>query len=93
MSRLSLKTVVSRGSEHVETRVGDQTMMMSIAQGSYFSVDATAARIWDLIEAPVALSDVVSKLMSEYEVSEQQCSEQVLDFVEQLIANGLAVEQ
>ena len=55
MKELSLHAVVVRGSEHVETRVGDQTLMMSIEHGKYYSVDATAGRIWDLIERPIAL--------------------------------------
>ena len=60
MKELSLQTVVVRGSEHVETRVGDQTLMMSVAHGKYYSVDATAGRIWEMIEQPIALSEVVS---------------------------------
>ena len=93
MKELSLQTVVVRGAEHVETRVGDQTLMMSVAHGKYFSVDATASRIWDMIEHPTALSDVVATLTREYDVSPDDCEAQVKSFVGDLISNGLALEQ
>lgn len=93
MKELSLQTVVVRGTEHVETRVGDQTLMMSVAHGKYFSVDATAGRIWDMIEQPVALNDVVATLVREYDVSQDDCEAQVKSFVGDLISNGLALEQ
>ena len=93
MKELSLQTVVVRGSEHVETRVGDQTLMMSVAHGKYYSVDATAGRIWEMIEQPIALSEVVSTLMREYDVSSDECEAEVKSFVGDLLSNGLALEQ
>ena len=59
----------------------------------YFSVDATAGRIWDMIEQPVALNDVVATLVREYDVSPDDCEAQVKSFVGDLISNGLALEQ
>ena len=93
MKELSLQTVVVRGSEHVETRVGDQTLMMSVAHGKYYSVDATAGRIWEMIERPIALSEVVAALMREYDVSSDECEAEVKSFVGDLLSNGLALEQ
>lgn len=92
MTQLSLNSIVSRGAEHVETRLGDQTLMMSIEQGMYFSVDATANRIWDLIEHPASVAAIVDVLTDEYEVSAEECEQQVTKFLGELIANGLAVE-
>lgn len=93
MKELSLETVVVRGSEHVETRVGDQTLMMSVAHGKYYSVDATAGRIWEMIERPIALSEVVATLMREYDVSSDECEAEVKSFVGDLLSNGLALER
>lgn len=92
MIDLYMHTVVARGAEHVETRLGDQTLMMSVEQGMYFSVDATANRIWDLIEHPTPISSVVSALTTEYDVGPEECEQQVKAFIGQLIVNGLAVE-
>jgi hypothetical protein len=92
MNELSLQSLIGRGAEHVETRMGDQTLMMSIEQGKYYAVDATASRIWDLIEHPRSLQDVVDTLVAEYDVGADECERQVKTFVGELINNGLAVE-
>ena len=92
MNELSLQSLIGRGAEHVETRMGDQTLMMSVEHGRYYSVDATAHRIWDLIEHPVSIGAVIETLTAEYEVGADECERQVKAFVGELIANGLAVE-
>lgn len=92
MTRLSRTSKIARGAEHVETSLGDQTLMMSVEQGMYFSVDATAGRIWDLIEHPTSIGDVVDALTSEYDISADECERQVTAFFGELIKNGLAVE-
>ncbi|MEM9060252.1 MAG: PqqD family peptide modification chaperone [Pseudomonadota bacterium] len=92
MPELTLQSMVGRGSEHVETRVGSQTMMMSVEQGKYFSVDASANRIWELLEQPMTIQGIIDRLLLEYEVDPAACQTQVLSFVRELHDNGLVVE-
>ena len=92
MSELNPKTVITRGSSHVETKVAGQTMMMDIGQGKYYALEATAQRIWELIEQPRAIGEVVDSLTSEYDVTHETCTAEVLHFAGELMANGLAVE-
>jgi len=91
MPNLTLETIVTRGSKHVETEVGGQVLMMSVEQGKYFALDQTARRIWQLVEEPVSLKQVVDKLLDEYEVEAARCEVEVLGFAERLLSNGLIV--
>ena len=92
MAKLSQSTIIGRGSDHVETKVGGQTMMMSVSQGKYYALEATAQRIWELIETPQPLSAIVDNMTREYDVAPEDCAAQVQAFVAQLMDNGLAVE-
>ena len=90
---VSLSTIVRRGEEHVETRAGEQIMMMSVAQGNYYVLGGTAERIWEMIEkGPVAIETIVNRLLDEFDVDRDTCEEQVLSFVRSLLDDGLAVE-
>ena len=90
---IDLDTVVARGSEHVETEMGDQTVMMNISQGQYYALDQSGQRIWALMDQPIRVSDIVSKLTDEYDVERAQCETEVLAFLTELQSNGLlAVE-
>jgi hypothetical protein len=81
-----------RGDSHVETDFAGQTLMMSIAQGKYYAVDATAKRIWDMLERPLRLQEVVAALLDEFDVAPEQCNREVLAFAENLLRNGLIKE-
>lgn len=91
MTNLTPDTVIQRGTDHVETNVADQTMMMSITQGKYYALDGTARRIWDHLSAPSSLQGVVDKLVAEYDITPEQCMVEVQTFVADLMENGLVV--
>ena len=90
--RIGLETVVARGSEHVETRMAGQTVMMSIARGKYFAVDGTGQHIWECLAEPISIGQIVERLLDQYEVDRKQCEAEVMSFVGEMMENGLAVE-
>ncbi len=92
MGVLGLTSTILRGDKHVETEFAGQTLMMSVDQGKYFVVDATAKRIWDLLANPMRLQDVVAVLIEEFDIDVHTCEREVLAFVEQLRRNELIVE-
>jgi hypothetical protein len=52
-------------------------------------MNASAARIWELIPSPVAVSRVCDVLCTEFGVEEKQCRQDVLDFLAALANAGL----
>jgi hypothetical protein len=92
VSKIGFDTVVSRGTEHVQTQIGAQTVMMNISRGKYFAVGSTGQRIWDCIAEPASIGQIVDQLVDEYDVQRDQCAEEVMAFVATLIENGLTVE-
>jgi hypothetical protein len=66
-------------------------VMMDIATGKYYNLGETGGRIWNLLEQPTTLSDLIRTLTSEYEVSAEQCKEDVLAFLQQLVDRGLLI--
>ena len=91
MTELTPATLIARGSDHVETTVADQTMMMSIAKGKYYALEGTARRIWEHLEQPKTLQALVDGLVAEYGIAPDQCMAEVRVFVADLMENGLAV--
>jgi hypothetical protein len=67
-------------------------MMMSIAQGKYYALENTAQRIWQMIDPPTAIGDVVDRLMAEYDVEPAACEADVRKFATELLEHGLIVE-
>jgi hypothetical protein len=92
MPKIGADTVVSRGSDHVETQLSGDTVMMSISRGKYFAVGGTGQRIWECMSEPLSIGEIVSRLVAEYDVDRDRCEAEVLAFVGTLIDNGLTVE-
>ncbi len=75
---------------HVIARqVGDECVMLDMASGFYFGVDAVGARIWQLLSETGSCAALVDRLTQEYDVPPEQAESDVARFVEELTAHGL----
>ncbi len=87
--RISGGTVLRRGSNHVETVLDDEVVMMSIEQGSYFALGGTAQDLWGLLDQPRTLDGLVASLTEKYQVDRDDCERDVLGFLTDLLESGL----
>lgn len=78
------QTIVSRSEEPVAVEVDRTVVMMSIEQAMYFGLEGTGPRIWALLEQPRSVNYLCDALMSEFEVGEEDCRREVIDFLEEL---------
>ena len=75
---------------HVMVRqLGDECVMLDMASGYYFGLDAVGARIWQLLSETSSLAGIVERLAREYDVTPEQAESDLVRFVEELKANGL----
>jgi len=79
--------VVSRG--HVHCELSGSVVILDRAKSNYFEVDRVGARIWQLIQQPTTLGEICSTLVSEYDVSVDECSAAARRFVGQLLSHDL----
>jgi hypothetical protein len=50
-----------------------------------YSMNATGARIWELMDGTLSLEQIVQKIMAEYEVDESTASQDAVEFVTKLL--------
>jgi hypothetical protein len=63
--------------------------MVSISSGSYYAVSEVAREIWEAIEHPKKVSDLIDELSATYNVDRSSCEEQTLSFLEGLLTENL----
>lgn len=81
---LSLKDQITQGEGNIVSDMDGETVMMNIHNGSYYNLGRIGGRIWELITTPISAQELVEVLMTEYEVSRQECEEHVLGFLTRL---------
>ena len=84
-NQLTLETIIRRSDALLFSNLGDDIVMMDVELGAYYGLEAVAAQIWALTERPVSVRSVCERLMTEYEISPEQCQQEILAFLGDLL--------
>ena len=79
------KEMIHRDGDWLSTRVGDDLVMMSAAEGSYLRLSAVGARVWELLDRPCSRDDLHAVLVAEYDVAPEECRRTIDDFLATLV--------
>ena len=90
MSKISDDTIVSRHPDFIATDMDGDTVMMRLEQEDYYGISGAGSYIWDLLDKPIKLSDIVEKVCEEFEVDEPTCRADAIEFIEALLQMDLA---
>ncbi|WP_096187161.1 lasso peptide biosynthesis PqqD family chaperone [Evansella halocellulosilytica] len=86
---LSLRDTISQIEGNIVSDMDGEKVMLSIHNGKYYNLGEIGGVIWELIDKPITVELVVESLLSEYEVSQNDCEEQVLAFLNHLLKESL----
>ena len=86
---LTLNSIVQRDPEIIGAEADQDLIMVSIATGYYYGVSDVAREIWDAIESPKRVSNLVDDLKASYRVDAVLCESETLSFLEALFDEGL----
>ncbi|MCK1982997.1 MULTISPECIES: lasso peptide biosynthesis PqqD family chaperone [Peribacillus] len=90
-SVLSKNKVITQSQGNIVSDMDGELVMLSIEKGNYYNLGVLGGEIWSLIEKPIIISDLLEKLISQYDVSQQDCEEEVLSFLSDLYNEGLII--
>jgi Coenzyme PQQ synthesis protein D (PqqD) len=86
---LTLHSIVQRDPEIIGAEAGQDLVMVSVSSGHYYGLSDVAREIWDAIERPKRISELVDDLSASYEIDSSSCEEQTLYFLNALLDEGL----
>ena len=72
--------------------VGEETVVLDLASGHYFGLDAVGKLIWESVSDGKSLADAVDAIVAEYEVDKSQAEADVKAFASQLVERDLLAE-
>ena len=84
-------TVLSRREGLMAADMNGSAVMMDIMTGKYYNLGEVGGRIWEMLEEPMTLRNLVQKLTAEYDVSAERCRSDMLPFLNTLIERGLLI--
>ena len=78
-----------RNKDLITSNLDEDLVMLSVQTGKYYGINSVGRRIWELLEQPQSRSQLCDRLLKEYDVSREQCEQEVSDFLNELEAQGL----
>lgn len=88
-----LKVVVCRAKDKISTELDGETVILDLASGVYSGLDQVGTTIWNLLEHPVSIGNIVTNIVNTYDVSEKKSLSDLIVFLNSLAENGLIVIQ
>lgn len=86
---ISTDNVVVASEEHVSADLDSESVILSLKNGTYYGLDPLGAHIWELIQKPRQVLAVRDAILSEYDVSAEQCETDLIALLDQLESEGL----
>ena len=66
-----------------------ESVLLNLRSGVYLGLDKVGTRIWELLQEDGRLERVVSRMTDQFEVTESQCREDLVELVGRMEKEGL----
>ena len=81
--------MIGRREELLATEVDGEMVALHVENGTCYGFNATATRIWAMLETPKRLGEIRDSLTQEFDVDPEECEAQIRDLLKDLEADGL----
>ena len=89
MLSMDLHQKVEISPQVIAKQLGDELVILDLAGGSYFGLDAVGTRIWQLLREHKDLEQVCEVIVDEYEVSREELERDIIILLEELVTREL----
>ncbi len=82
-------TIQRNDAKFIANKLGDEMVMMNMDNGDFVSMNRVGADIWTICEHPMTVKELIQKLLSLYNISEQQCRDETVRFLQTTMDQGI----
>jgi len=87
----SIPTRFRSSPDALATRVGDEIVLVDLKTDRIYSLNRTAARIWELVSADCDRAEVERRILAEFDVTPDQLAGAIDELVKSMTEDGLLV--
>ncbi|HEY0160900.1 MAG TPA: PqqD family peptide modification chaperone [Thermoanaerobaculia bacterium] len=87
--KITPATIVVAAPDQLSTNVNGQVIIAGLRKGNYYALDSVGARVWELVQAPIATRELGRLIAEEYQVSEERCEADLLELLDSMARQGL----
>jgi len=87
--RIELSTMVKQSTQQVSCNLNGEIAILNLKSTLYFGLDEVGACIWEAMAEPKKVSELCERVLESFNVGEEQCQADVIEFVGRLDDAGL----
>ena len=88
---VSPASTVKRNPMQVYSKVDHEIVMLGLDEGKYYALNEVGARVWEHLDHPTLVKELIHKLLGEFDVSVEKCEIETLELLNELYDNKLIV--
>lgn len=90
MGVISVKTIVAAKPDVMAASLTpEEIVVLHIETGRYYGLPSIGAEVWELVQAPTRVSDIVASITSVYDVEVARCEADILALLEHMAREDL----
>ena len=86
---MNLTNTVSIPPQVMARTVGEETVLLDLASGTYFGLDPVGTRIWHLLSEGKTVAAVCDNMLTEFDVTRDTLEADVMHLLDELRDKGL----
>ena len=87
MKGLRQESIIKQNDRIITARLNNEVSLLNEHNGMYYALDEIGSVIWDMISEPITLKAIINKLVSEYDITQEECERDVLRFLIEMHKN------
>ena len=87
--RVPLDASVVATRRQLSTMLADEVIILGLDDSMYYGLSGTGARIWELLQAPRTIADIVTTIAEEFEVDRGRVEADLDVLLDELQSRGL----
>ena len=87
--KITPATIVVAARDQLSTSVDGHVIIAGLGKGNYYGLDSVGARVWQLVQTPIAAHELGRMIREEYHVSAGRAEADLLELLDEMAGQGL----
>jgi hypothetical protein len=90
---LALSTVVVAMTDQVSTPMNNETVLLHLRTGKYYSLNRAGTFLWEKLKQPITVGQIVEAMLIKFDIDRPRCEVDVQNILASLIDAGFIQAQ
>ena len=73
----------------VQSKIGEEVVMLDMESGFYFGLNSVASVIWGLMANEIGFEELIDQLMAQFEVERSLCEADTQELLDQMLEKNI----